>query len=252
MPSKGEINFVWIGPLSITCAANSHWSMLLPLAISYARMQRPENYSAPGCFHICGLPVPTDQCIWIKKSWCFNIWLDDDCFSDVFFLLNPSWITLAIFHSLFPFLFCFTDVNPIFITFTYYVTLSRSVPLDFYLLIPVFSLMKFKSVLILQELIQIFLLHFTIFYINTSLFHILSFPLDHSPLSTHGSTHVQENFINLSFLRLFRAARLIKLLRQGGTIRILLWTFVQSFKVQKTTHPHTLFYTFLYKCHKVV
>uniref|UniRef100_A0A8C1L9L8 Voltage-dependent N-type calcium channel subunit alpha n=1 Tax=Cyprinus carpio TaxID=7962 RepID=A0A8C1L9L8_CYPCA len=32
------------------------------------------------------------------------------------------------------------------------------------------------------------------------------------------------------FLRLFRAARLIKLLRQGYTIRILLWTFVQSFK----------------------
>uniref|UniRef100_A0A4X2M1G8 Voltage-dependent P/Q-type calcium channel subunit alpha-1A n=1 Tax=Vombatus ursinus TaxID=29139 RepID=A0A4X2M1G8_VOMUR len=34
----------------------------------------------------------------------------------------------------------------------------------------------------------------------------------------------------LCFLRLFRAARLIKLLRQGYTIRILLWTFVQSFK----------------------
>uniref|UniRef100_A0A8D2ZYD0 Voltage-dependent calcium channel type A subunit alpha-1 n=1 Tax=Scophthalmus maximus TaxID=52904 RepID=A0A8D2ZYD0_SCOMX len=32
------------------------------------------------------------------------------------------------------------------------------------------------------------------------------------------------------FLKLFRAARLIKLLRQGYTIRILLWTFVQSFK----------------------
>lgn len=31
-------------------------------------------------------------------------------------------------------------------------------------------------------------------------------------------------------MRLFRAARLIKLLRQGYTIRILLWTFVQSFK----------------------
>uniref|UniRef100_A0A3Q2TEZ4 Voltage-dependent N-type calcium channel subunit alpha n=1 Tax=Fundulus heteroclitus TaxID=8078 RepID=A0A3Q2TEZ4_FUNHE len=38
------------------------------------------------------------------------------------------------------------------------------------------------------------------------------------------------HMINLSFLRLFRAARLIKLLRQGYTIRILLWTFVQSFK----------------------
>ncbi|XP_011879617.1 PREDICTED: voltage-dependent calcium channel type A subunit alpha-1-like isoform X3 [Vollenhovia emeryi] len=41
---------------------------------------------------------------------------------------------------------------------------------------------------------------------------------------------LQENFINVGFLRLFRAARLIKLLRQGYTIRILLWTFVQSFK----------------------
>ncbi|XP_055950226.1 voltage-dependent calcium channel type A subunit alpha-1-like isoform X4 [Argiope bruennichi] len=38
------------------------------------------------------------------------------------------------------------------------------------------------------------------------------------------------NFINVGFLRLFRAARLIKLLRQGYTIRILLWTFIQSFK----------------------
>lgn len=44
----------------------------------------------------------------------------------------------------------------------------------------------------------------------------------------------QNNFINLSFLRLFRAARLIKLLRQGYTIRILLWTFVQSFKVSRS------------------
>ncbi|XP_069690113.1 voltage-dependent calcium channel type A subunit alpha-1 isoform X21 [Periplaneta americana] len=42
--------------------------------------------------------------------------------------------------------------------------------------------------------------------------------------------NAQENFINVGFLRLFRAARLIKLLRQGYTIRILLWTFVQSFK----------------------
>uniref|UniRef100_A0A1B0DF69 Ion transport domain-containing protein n=1 Tax=Phlebotomus papatasi TaxID=29031 RepID=A0A1B0DF69_PHLPP len=40
----------------------------------------------------------------------------------------------------------------------------------------------------------------------------------------------EENAFNVGFLRLFRAARLIKLLRQGYTIRILLWTFVQSFK----------------------
>ncbi|KAK3748061.1 hypothetical protein QZH41_004204 [Actinostola sp. cb2023] len=36
--------------------------------------------------------------------------------------------------------------------------------------------------------------------------------------------------IDPSFFRLFRAARLVKLLRQGYTIRILLWTFFQSFK----------------------
>ncbi|XP_022780550.1 voltage-dependent N-type calcium channel subunit alpha-1B-like isoform X2 [Stylophora pistillata] len=36
--------------------------------------------------------------------------------------------------------------------------------------------------------------------------------------------------IDPSMFRLFRAARLIKLLRRGYTIRILLWTFLQSFK----------------------
>jgi len=40
----------------------------------------------------------------------------------------------------------------------------------------------------------------------------------------------KNTLLNLGFLRLFRAARLIKLLRQGYTIRILLWTFMQSFK----------------------
>uniref|UniRef100_A0A0N5AJK0 Voltage-dependent calcium channel type A subunit alpha-1 n=1 Tax=Syphacia muris TaxID=451379 RepID=A0A0N5AJK0_9BILA len=38
------------------------------------------------------------------------------------------------------------------------------------------------------------------------------------------------HFVSLGFLRLFRAARLIRLLQQGYTIRILLWTFIQSFK----------------------
>jgi voltage-dependent calcium channel N type alpha-1B len=36
--------------------------------------------------------------------------------------------------------------------------------------------------------------------------------------------------INMGFLRLFRATRLIKLLRQSATIRVLLWTFIQSIK----------------------
>ncbi|XP_076093874.1 voltage-dependent calcium channel type A subunit alpha-1-like isoform X10 [Mytilus galloprovincialis] len=35
---------------------------------------------------------------------------------------------------------------------------------------------------------------------------------------------------NIGVFRLFRAARLIKLLRQGYTVRLLLWTFLQSFK----------------------
>lgn len=49
-----------------------------------------------------------------------------------------------------------------------------------------------------------------------------------------GLVLLQINFVSVGFLRLFRAARLIKLLRQGYTIRILLWTFIQSFKVR----PH--------------
>ena len=47
-----------------------------------------------------------------------------------------------------------------------------------------------------------------------------------------------------SLFRLFRAARLIKLLRQGYTIRILLWTFLQSFKVNFTL---TLPFVFIMK-----
>lgn len=44
------------------------------------------------------------------------------------------------------------------------------------------------------------------------------------------NTPFQDKGLNVGFLRLFRAARLIKLMRQGATIRVLLWTFVQSFK----------------------
>ena len=49
---------------------------------------------------------------------------------------------------------------------------------------------------------------------------------------------VLQDSLSLGFLRLFQAARLIKLLRQGYTIRILLWTFIQSFKVSQL-HPVT-------------
>lgn len=61
-----------------------------------------------------------------------------------------------------------------------------------------------------------------VFFLFVCLFLFDSLPLANNIL--------QSNSINVGFLRLFRAARLIKLLRQGYTIRILLWTFVQSFK----------------------
>ncbi|XP_070176328.1 voltage-dependent calcium channel type A subunit alpha-1-like [Littorina saxatilis] len=43
-------------------------------------------------------------------------------------------------------------------------------------------------------------------------------------------TELSSAKVSFGFFRLFRAARLIKLLRQGYTIRLLLWTFFQSFK----------------------
>jgi len=42
---------------------------------------------------------------------------------------------------------------------------------------------------------------------------------------------LQDTFISLGFLRLFRAARLVKLLHRSYSIRMLLWTFVQAVKV---------------------
>lgn len=83
-----------------------------------------------------------------------------------------------------------------------------------------------------------------LWWISPSVFYILSLPsVCHSPppslslvspsLQPFARLSQSVNTINMSFLKLFRAARLIKLLRQGYTIRILLWTFVQSFKVGK-------------------
>ena len=46
-----------------------------------------------------------------------------------------------------------------------------------------------------------------------------------------GSIVDATQLVNVGFLRLFRAARLIKLLRRSVSIRILLFTFVQSIKV---------------------
>lgn len=47
-----------------------------------------------------------------------------------------------------------------------------------------------------------------------------------------GSIIDATGIVEVGFLRLFRAARLIKLLRRSVSIRILLYTFVQSIKVQ--------------------
>ena len=49
-----------------------------------------------------------------------------------------------------------------------------------------------------------------------------------------GSIIDATKIVQIGFLKLFRAARLIKLLRRSVSVRILLYTFVQSFKVSKT------------------
>ncbi|XP_040575808.1 voltage-dependent calcium channel type A subunit alpha-1 isoform X2 [Lepeophtheirus salmonis] len=49
-------------------------------------------------------------------------------------------------------------------------------------------------------------------------------------ITVAGSIVDATNIVNVGFLRLFRAARLIKLLRKSVSIRILLFTFVQSIK----------------------
>ena len=46
-----------------------------------------------------------------------------------------------------------------------------------------------------------------------------------------GSIIDATKMVSVGFLKLFRAARLIKLLRRSVSVRILLYTFVQSFKV---------------------
>ena len=55
------------------------------------------------------------------------------------------------------------------------------------------------------------------------------------PMKTSKNKITTFNFVtqvSVGFLKLFRAARLIKLLRRSVSVRILLYTFVQSFKVR--------------------
>ena len=51
-------------------------------------------------------------------------------------------------------------------------------------------------------------------------------------ITVAGSIIDATGIVEVGFLRLFRAARLIKLLRRSVSIRILLYTFVQSIKVK--------------------
>ena len=46
-----------------------------------------------------------------------------------------------------------------------------------------------------------------------------------------------DNVVNISFFRLFRVMRLVKLLSRGESIRLLLWTFVKSLQVFATPLP---------------
>lgn len=62
---------------------------------------------------------------------------------------------------------------------------------------------------------------------------LLSFPLWHrtvSPQNTEDSAR-----ISITFFRLFRVMRLVKLLSRGEGIRTLLWTFIKSFQVRRST-----------------
>ena len=54
-------------------------------------------------------------------------------------------------------------------------------------------------------------------------------------ITVAGSIIDATGIVEVGFLRLFRAARLIKLLRRSVSIRILLYTFVQSIKVGRYT-----------------
>ena len=58
-------------------------------------------------------------------------------------------------------------------------------------------------------------------------------------ITVAGSIIDATGIVEVGFLRLFRAARLIKLLRRSVSIRILLYTFVQSIKVTNIFYYNT-------------
>ncbi|XP_037036940.1 voltage-dependent calcium channel type A subunit alpha-1 isoform X2 [Bradysia coprophila] len=107
-------------------------------------------------------------------------------------------------------------------------------------------MMKFHDApLVLLDVLSLMNLVFTFFFLLETVLKLIAFGIKNffkDPwnvfdfITVIGSIidamvlEIGANTFNVGFLRLFRAARLIKLLRQGYTIRILLWTFVQSFK----------------------
>ena len=60
-------------------------------------------------------------------------------------------------------------------------------------------------------------------------------------ITVAGSIIDATGIVEVGFLRLFRAARLIKLLRRSVSIRILLYTFVQSIKVHRLVSLFSVF-----------
>jgi len=51
--------------------------------------------------------------------------------------------------------------------------------------------------------------------------------------------------MSISFFRLFRVMRLVKLLSRGEGIRTLLWTFIKSFQVLYTPVLYPLCFSFI-------
>lgn len=60
-----------------------------------------------------------------------------------------------------------------------------------------------------------------------------SYPLHPQPQSSEDSSR-----ISITFFRLFRVMRLVKLLSKGEGIRTLLWTFIKSFQVSSRPFDH--------------
>ena len=70
-------------------------------------------------------------------------------------------------------------------------------------------------------------------------------------ITVAGSIIDATGIVEVGFLRLFRAARLIKLLRRSVSIRILLYTFVQSIKVS-AKYDKILFFIIYSRTHSLI